>query len=87
MYQKIKCDVCLRSKNPMIYLRSSRKLCYLCWQDERSVIKAQIRALPKVVDRKAPLGYNFVMGHWFTNERQGKVFADHAFDNMKTAVS
>ena len=81
-----KCDDCRLVKSPIIYLRSSRKLCRKCFDAERLTVKDLIKAMPFVLPWEPLLGYNFVLNEWFNNEREGKRYADFIFDNVK-AVS
>lgn len=82
-----RCDDCRLAKTPMIYLRSSRKLCSTCWQLDKQNKKSLINSMMLVVPWDAPLGYKFVNNEWFLDEAKGKRMTDWVYEYMTTAVS
>lgn len=65
----------------------SRKLCSLCWQAERESNKSLIATMMHVIPWDAPLGYNFVMDHWYIDQTKGRKMADAAFEYLGSATS
>lgn len=58
-----------------------------CWDNQRKTAKNLVSHLPDVVDKEAPLGYNFVMNDYFTDNEKGKRYADWVFNSLQTALS
>lgn len=87
MSRLTKCDQCRLAKTPICYIRTSRKLCIPCWQAEKLTNQSLIRSLPKIEDREAPLGYNFVINDYFLNQEKGKRYADYAYASLSVCLS
>lgn len=85
--KKTTCDECNLAKTPIIYLRMSRKLCLECFKLERETLKSLIRTVKNVKDRPAPLGYNFIVNDWFSDESKGRMYANHVFNNFSVSLS
>lgn len=83
----VRCDVCSLNKYPIIYVRMSRKLCRECFTAEKETAKSLISTLPEIEEVVAPLGYNFIAGEWFSNERKGKRYTDYIFNKMNSNVA
>lgn len=87
MSKLTKCDDCHLAKTPIIYLRTSRKLCMLCWQAERETLKGLVEMLPEIEDVDPPLGYHFVVNDWYTDELRGKLYTDFVYDSLAVCLS
>ncbi len=82
-----KCDNCRLAKTPIIYLRSSHKVCMACWQAEKKTNKSLVESLPDVLDKEAPLGYNFIINDWYQDQEKGKRYADWVFNSLQSVLS
>lgn len=87
MSKLTKCDQCKLPKTPIIYLRTSRKLCVLCWKAETETAKSLISVLPEVKDEEPPLGYHFIVNDWFPNPKAGKKYADYIYSKFSVCSS
>lgn len=82
-----RCDRCKLAKSPIIYLRTSLKVCSQCYVAEKETAKSFVNMLPAVPDREAPLGYNFIINEWFTDQNKAKRYADWAFNYLSVCVN
>lgn len=82
-----KCDDCKLPKTPIIYIRTSKKVCMECWQALKNTNKSLISSLPSVADSEAPLGYHFVINDWFSDEAQGRRYADHVYSYLTSSLA
>lgn len=77
-----KCDDCLLVKSPIIFLRSSRKLCRKCFDAERLTIKDLINNMNHVVPWEPLLGYHFIMNDWFSDQAEGRRYTDWLYGSF-----
>lgn len=86
-YNLTKCDDCKFVKSPIIYLRSSRKICAACWKAEKETAKSLIQVIPEIIDKEPPLGYHFIVNDWFIDNNKGRKYANHVYANFSVCLS
>lgn len=78
----ITCDDCKKPKTPIIYIRSSRKLCRDCCDVESTKTKKIINKMNFIVPWEPLLGYKFISNEWFNDESKGRKYAEWIYDNF-----
>jgi len=83
----MRCNHCALKKSTMVYLRLTTTLCTECYIARKELAKSLVAALPEVEPKEAPLGYRLIVNSYFTNERHGKLYAEHVYEKMEVANS